>query len=255
MTRTVRAALVQTTWTGDKESMIKAHEDYLVQAAEQGAQVICFQELFYGPYFCQVQDAAVLRVRRVRPGPDRRALPGAGAEHRMVMVLPVYEQEQPGVLYNTAAVIDADGTYLGKYRKHHIPQTTRFLGEVLLPPRQPRLPRLRHRRRQGRGLHLLRPPLPRGLASARPERRGDRVQPLRHQPRAVATTSGSSSSRRPPSPTSTTSARSTGWASRTSATTTSTAPATSSTPRASRSASTPPHTTPSSSSGTSTWTC
>ena len=52
----VRAALVQTAWTGDKESMIVAHEDYARQAAAQGAQVICFQELFYGPYFCQVQD-------------------------------------------------------------------------------------------------------------------------------------------------------------------------------------------------------
>jgi len=52
----VRAALVQTTWTGDKESMIVAHEQYLRDAAARGAQVICFQELFYGPYFCQVQD-------------------------------------------------------------------------------------------------------------------------------------------------------------------------------------------------------
>ena len=71
MPTTVRAALVQTTWTGDKESMIKAHEEYAREAAAQGAKVICFQELFYGPYFCQVQDAAVLRLRRVDPGPDR----------------------------------------------------------------------------------------------------------------------------------------------------------------------------------------
>ena len=78
MANVIRAALVQTTWTGDKESMIKAHEEYARQAAEQGAQVICFQELFYGPYFCQVQDAGVLRVRRVHPRPDHRALPGPG---------------------------------------------------------------------------------------------------------------------------------------------------------------------------------
>ena len=141
----------------------------------------------------------------------------------MVMVLPMYEQEQPGVLYNTAAVVDADGSYLGKYRKHHIPHVNGLLGEVLLPARQPRLPGLRHRGRQGRRLHLLRPALPRGLAGARPERRADRVQPVGHQRAACRPTCGSSSSRRPRSPTSTSSARSTGSASRTSATTTSTA--------------------------------
>ena len=66
---TLRAALVQTTWTGDKESMIKAHEEYARQAAEQGARVICFQELFYGPYFCQVQDAQYYEYAESIPGP------------------------------------------------------------------------------------------------------------------------------------------------------------------------------------------
>ena len=56
MADVIRAALVQTSWTGDKESMIKVHEEYARQAAADGAKVICFQELFYGPYFCQVQD-------------------------------------------------------------------------------------------------------------------------------------------------------------------------------------------------------
>ena len=97
--------------------MIKAHEEYAREAAAQGAQVICFQELFYGPYFCQVQDAEVLRLRRVDPGPTTERFQALAAELGMVMVLPMYEQEQPGVLYNTAAVVDADGTYLGKYRK------------------------------------------------------------------------------------------------------------------------------------------
>ena len=62
----VRSTLVQASWTGDKESMIKAHEEHARTAASQGVQVICFQELFYGPYFCQVQDDRLLRVRRVR---------------------------------------------------------------------------------------------------------------------------------------------------------------------------------------------
>ena len=97
----------------------------------------------------------------------------------------MYEREQEGVLYNTAAVIDADGSYLGKYRKTHIPHVQGVLGEVLLPARQPRLPGLRHRGRPGRRLHLLRPALPRGLARARPQRRADRVQPVGDQPRPV----------------------------------------------------------------------
>ncbi len=73
----VRAALVQTSWTGDKESMIVRHEEYAREAAAAGAQVMCFQELFYGPYFCQVQDASFYEYAESVPGPDRRAVPGA----------------------------------------------------------------------------------------------------------------------------------------------------------------------------------
>ncbi|CAN5703904.1 apolipoprotein acyltransferase [soil metagenome] len=126
MSEVIRAALVQAAWTGDKESMIKLHEDYARQAAEQGAQVICFQELFYGPYFCQVQDAAFYDYAEEIPGPITDRFAALAAELNMVMVLPMYEKEQEGVLYNTAAVIDADGTYLGKYRKTHIPQVKGF---------------------------------------------------------------------------------------------------------------------------------
>src|SRR3954453_19893995 len=130
----VRAALVQTSWTGDKESMIKAHEDYARQAAAAGAKVICFQELFYGPYFCQKQDAEYYEYAESVPGPTTERFAALAQELGMVMVLPVYEQEQPGVLYNTAAVIDADGTYLGKYRKNHIPQVKGFWEKFYFRP-------------------------------------------------------------------------------------------------------------------------
>ena len=103
----------------------------------------------------------------------------------MVMVLPMYEQEQPGVLYNTAAVVDADGTYLGKYRKHHIPQVKGFWEKFYFRPGNLGYPVFDTAVGQGRRLHLLRPPLPRGLAGARAERRPDRVQPVGHQPRPV----------------------------------------------------------------------
>ena len=130
----VRAALVQTNWTGDKESMIAAHEDYARKATAQGAQVICFQELFYGPYFCQVQDAKFYEYAEAIPGPTTERFQKLAKELNMVMVLPMYEEEQPGVLYNTAAVVDADGTYLGKYRKHHIPHVSGFWEKFYFRP-------------------------------------------------------------------------------------------------------------------------
>ena len=130
----VRAALVQTAWTGDTESMIIAHEDFTRQAAAAGAQVICFQELFYGPYFCQVQDPAYYSYAESIPGPTTERFQALAAELGIVMVLPMYEEEQPGILFNTAAVIDADGTYLGKYRKNHIPQVKGFWEKFYFRP-------------------------------------------------------------------------------------------------------------------------
>ena len=69
MPRTVKAALLQTDWSGDQESMIDKHEEAAREASAQGAEVICFQELFYGPYFCQVQDAAYYDYAESVPGP------------------------------------------------------------------------------------------------------------------------------------------------------------------------------------------
>ncbi|MDX6253928.1 MAG: beta-ureidopropionase [Frankiales bacterium] len=132
---TVRAALVQTKWTGDKESMIEEHVAQARAAAAAGAQVMCFQELFYGPYFCQVQDTKFYEYAEAIPdGPTTKRFQELAQELGMVMVLPMYEQEQPGVLYNTAAVIDADGSYLGKYRKHHIPQVNGFWEKFYFRP-------------------------------------------------------------------------------------------------------------------------
>jgi len=130
----VRAGLVQASWTGDKESMLAAHESHLRSAAGRGARVVCFQELFYGPYFCQVQDASFYSYAEPVPGPTVERFAPLAAELGVVLVLPVYEQEQPGVLYNTAAVIDADGRYLGKYRKHHLPHVHGFWEKFYFRP-------------------------------------------------------------------------------------------------------------------------
>lgn len=135
MSRMVRAAIVQTDWTGDKESMIDAHEKYAREAAAEGTQVMCFQEIFYGPYFCQVQDTEYYDYAEAVPdGPTTQRFMALAKELNMVLVLPVYEREQAGLLYNTAAVIDADGTYLGKYRKNHIPHVKGFWEKFYFRP-------------------------------------------------------------------------------------------------------------------------
>jgi beta-ureidopropionase len=135
MARIVKGALVQATWTGDKDSMIEKHIQYAHQAAAQGAQVMCFQELFYGPYFCQVQDTQYYSyTEKIPDGPTTRLMQDLAKETGMVLVVPMYEEENTGVYYNTAAVIDADGKYLGKYRKTHIPQVKGFWEKFYFRP-------------------------------------------------------------------------------------------------------------------------
>ena len=135
MARIVRGALLQATYTGDQESMIQKHETYACQAAKEGAQIMCFQELFYGPYFCQEQNAKWYALAEPVPeGPTVKRMQKLAQETRMVLIVPLYEQEAPGIYYNTAAVIDADGIYLGKYRKTHIPQLGGFWEKFYFRP-------------------------------------------------------------------------------------------------------------------------
>ena len=130
----IRAAITQTTWTGDKESMIAKHERFARDAASQGAQVICFQELFYGPYFGITEDAKYYDFAEAADGPVVTRFAALAKDLGIVMVLPIYEEEQPGVYYNTAVVVDADGTILGKYRKHHLPHLDRFWEKFYFRP-------------------------------------------------------------------------------------------------------------------------
>ena len=135
MTQIVRGALLQATWTGDQASMIEKHIDYARQAAEQGAQVMCFQELFYGPYFCQVQDRQYYSFTEAIPnGPTTERMQKLAEETGMVLIVPMYEEDGTGVYYNTAAVIDADGKYLGKYRKTHLPHLEGFWEKFYFRP-------------------------------------------------------------------------------------------------------------------------
>ncbi len=228
MANVVRAALVQATWTGDTASMIAKHEEHAREAARQGARIIGFQEVFNSPYFCQVQEPEHYRwAEPVPDGPTVRRMRELARETGMVIVVPVFEVEQSGLYYNTAAVVDADGSYLGKYRKHHIPQvkasgrsTTSSPATSAGPSSTPRPARSASTSattatsRSWRQLGLNAP-----SSSTTPP----------PPTAACPPTCGGWNSPRPPSPTSTSSPRSTASAARSTATTTSTGRVTSST--------------------------
>ena len=105
-----------------KKAMIDKHVTLIEEAASKGANVCCLQEIFYGPYFCAEQDTRWYELAEPIPdGPTIKLMQELAKKHKMVMVVPIYELAMTGVYYNTAAVIDEHGNYLGKYRKHHIP--------------------------------------------------------------------------------------------------------------------------------------
>lgn len=106
-----------------KEAAIRKHIPLIEEAGGKGVQILCLQEIFHGPYFCAEQDIKWYRTAEKVPGPITERLTPLAKKYRMVLLLPIYEMEQEGVYYNCTAVIDADGKYLGKMRKIHIPHT------------------------------------------------------------------------------------------------------------------------------------
>lgn len=130
MARVVRGALIQaklcepssSSVAKIKQAMLDKHVGMIEQAAAQGAQFLCLQELFNGPYFCAEQQRKWYEmVESIPNGPTIQLMQQLATKHQMVLVVPIYEEDLPGVYYNAAAVIDADGSYLGKFRKMHIP--------------------------------------------------------------------------------------------------------------------------------------
>jgi N-carbamoylputrescine amidase len=117
-----------------KEAMFQKHIPLIEEAGKQGVQILCFQEIFNTPYFCPGQDSKWYASAETVPGATTERLAKYAQQYQMVIIAPVYEKEQAGVLYNTAAVIDADGTYLGKYRKNHIPHTGGFWEKFFFKP-------------------------------------------------------------------------------------------------------------------------
>ena len=130
MPRSVRCSLIQAAYAGSaewplekiKQYMIDKHVEYIRQAAEAGSRIACLQEIFYGPYFCAEQETRWYDFTEEIPaGPTVKLMQELAKKHRLALIVPIYEKEQEGVFYNTAAVIGAAGEYLGKYRKTHIP--------------------------------------------------------------------------------------------------------------------------------------
>jgi N-carbamoylputrescine amidase len=115
-------------------AMLEKHLPLIEQAGQAGVQVLCLQELFNGPYFCPSQDARWCDAAETIPGPTTELMAPIARRHGMAMVVPLFERELAGVYYNAAAVLDADGTYLGKYRKSHIPHTHGFWEKFFFKP-------------------------------------------------------------------------------------------------------------------------
>jgi N-carbamoylputrescine amidase len=117
-----------------QKAMLDKHMPFVEEAAKKGVQILGLQEIFNGPYFCPSQDKRWYEAAETIPGPTTEIFQAIARKHNMAIVLPLYEQEMRGVFYNTAAVIDADGKYLGKYRKQHIPQVSGFWEKYFFRP-------------------------------------------------------------------------------------------------------------------------
>jgi N-carbamoylputrescine amidase len=129
--RTVRVGLLQVRWEGDVakdeslqasvEQMIRKHEGYVDAAAKKGVQILCFQELFFAPYFPAEQNRRWYKYAESIPGPLTERMSKLAKRHKLVLIAPMYEEAMPGVYYNTAIVLGTDGALLGRFRKAHIP--------------------------------------------------------------------------------------------------------------------------------------
>jgi len=144
MGRVVRAGLIQCSLPLQegkgsieeiKNAMLKKHIPFIEKAGKKGVQILCMQEIFNTPYFCPAQDPKWFRTaEKIPDGPTVQKMMALAKKYKMVIIAPIYEEAMTGVYYNTAAVIDADGTYLGKYRKNHIPHVAGFWEKYYFKP-------------------------------------------------------------------------------------------------------------------------
>ena len=132
--RTVRLGLVQTSCSPDPQANLKKQLALVEQAAGQGEQIICTQELFRSQYFCQVEDHKYFKLAEPVPGPSTLAFQKLARKHNVVIIASLFERRAAGLYHNTAAIIDADGKLLGQYRKMHIPDDPLFYEKFYFTP-------------------------------------------------------------------------------------------------------------------------
>ena len=130
----VKVGLVQMTCTADKQQNLQKAIEKVHEAAQKGAQIVCLQELFTSLYFCDVEDYDNFKLAEAVPGPSTDALSKVAAELGVVIIASLFEKRAQGVYHNTTAVLDADGSYLGKYRKMHIPDDPGFYEKFYFTP-------------------------------------------------------------------------------------------------------------------------
>jgi N-carbamoylputrescine amidase len=134
MPDTFTVGLIQMRGTKDARENLSRAIERIREAAKRGAQIICMHELFRSEYFCRVEDAALFDLAEPVPGPTTETLSEVARENRVALVVPLFERRAAGVYYNTCAVLDADGTYLGKYRKMHIPDDPLYFEKFYFTP-------------------------------------------------------------------------------------------------------------------------
>ncbi len=130
----INLGLIQTHATEDKADNLSRHIALIRQAAQRGAQIVCLQELFLTPYFCKREDTALFDLAEPIPGDTTKVLGELAKELGVVIIASLFEKRAPGLYHNTAAILDADGTYLGKYRKMHIPEDPGFNEKFYFTP-------------------------------------------------------------------------------------------------------------------------
>lgn len=130
----VKIGLVQMSCSADKAANLKKAMDKTREAAKAGAQIVCLQELFTSLYFCDAEDYANFELAETIPGPSTESLTALARELEVVIIASLFEKRAQGIYHNTTAIIDADGRYLGKYRKMHIPDDPAYYEKFYFTP-------------------------------------------------------------------------------------------------------------------------
>ena len=130
----VKVGIVQMSCSADKQANLQKAIEKVKEAAAKGAQIVCLQELFTSLYFCDVEDYDNFKLAEPIPGPSSDALSNIAKELGVVIIASLFEKRTQGLYHNTTAILDADGTYLGKYRKMHIPDDPAYYEKFYFTP-------------------------------------------------------------------------------------------------------------------------